>query len=188
VFRPCPWSQEVGNLDFYQSLNFATKLYATQQQVQQELYDALKPYDSTIMTYIDLVVAKTALAEFRKCCSIMEGGEEEYKGRQYIEDESIVGNSEKMIFYAKEMVSSLQYNAKHLLDPFVISKMDVQTIKYFEFPQIPRDQNKYSLLKKGVDASSWLVISEKEAVAGIAKKKAKANNINLNDLIANSQV
>ena len=37
----------------------------------------------------------------------MEGGEEEYKGRALFEDEQILGNSDKMIFYAKEMVTNL---------------------------------------------------------------------------------
>jgi len=55
----------------------------------------------------------------------MAGTKEEYKGRDLIEDESIMGNSEKIIFYAKEMISDLTNKPKHLLDPFLISKLDI---------------------------------------------------------------
>ena len=54
TFKPCPWSQEAGNLDFYDSLDFINKFYSITEQVQQELYDALKPHDTSLMTYIDI--------------------------------------------------------------------------------------------------------------------------------------
>jgi len=50
-------------------------------QIQTELQDALKPYDSTVMTYIDSQIAIVALNEFRKVIKIMEGAEFEYEGR-----------------------------------------------------------------------------------------------------------
>ena len=31
TFKPCPWSQDVGNLDFYDSLDFINKFYAITQ-------------------------------------------------------------------------------------------------------------------------------------------------------------
>ena len=37
----------------------------------------------------------------------MEGTDIEYEGRQYVEDETVVGNPDKMVFYAKEMLSNL---------------------------------------------------------------------------------
>lgn len=43
---------------------------------------------------------------------IMEGAEVEYEGRQYVEDESIIGNADKMVFFAKEMLSSLSMAPK----------------------------------------------------------------------------
>ena len=49
----------------------------------------------------------------------------EYEGRHLIEDETIVGNSEKVIFYAKEMVSDLNYKKKELIDPFIVAKLDI---------------------------------------------------------------
>jgi hypothetical protein len=42
----------------------------------------------------------------------------EYKGADYLEDESIVGNSDKITFYAKDFVSHLQKTLKPNIDPF----------------------------------------------------------------------
>jgi hypothetical protein len=50
-------------------------------------------------------MAIAMLAEFREVMNIQEGRSTEYEGREYIEDETVLGSSEKMIFYAKEMVS-----------------------------------------------------------------------------------
>jgi len=55
-----------------------------------------------------------------------------------------MGNSEKQIFYAKEMVSDLSSQPKHLLDPFLVAKLDVQTINFFNFPKLPTTMNKYT--------------------------------------------
>ena len=47
------------------------------------------------MTFIDIQAAEMSLNEYRNVLKIMEGAEEEYKGREYFEDESIAGDSEK---------------------------------------------------------------------------------------------
>ena len=46
TFQVNPWSQECGNLDFYVSLDFVNRYYCIARQVQQELYDALKPHNA----------------------------------------------------------------------------------------------------------------------------------------------
>lgn len=106
-FKVCPWSDATANLDFFDSLGFINKFYAIMTQIQTELYDTLKPYDLTVMTHIDSQTALVALKEFRRVMKIMEGAEVEYEGRQYVEDETIIGNADKMVFFAKETLSSL---------------------------------------------------------------------------------
>lgn len=54
IFTVNPWSQDCGTLDFYVTLDFVNKYYSVTRQVQQELYDALKPYNAQIMTQIDI--------------------------------------------------------------------------------------------------------------------------------------
>lgn len=57
-------------MDFYDSLGFVNKLSAILTQVSQELYDVLKPYDATMMTYIDAHVAEFALEEYHRVLKI----------------------------------------------------------------------------------------------------------------------
>ena len=83
-------------------------------------------------------MAKFALEEFRKVLKIQEGAETEYVGRQYVEDESVMGNSDKIIFYAKEMMSDLTLAPKAVLNPYLIAKLDVKTIDNFDFPRLPK--------------------------------------------------
>lgn len=70
---------------------------------------------------------------------------QEYIGSELVEDESIVGNSDKIIFIAKEMIADLTSKQKYQLDPFIIAKLDLQTINLFKFPKIDKQLNKYTL-------------------------------------------
>jgi hypothetical protein len=67
----------------------------------------------------------------------------EYKGREYVEDESVLGNSEKIVFFTKEMVAQLTLSAKSALDSYQICKLDIQTIKFFDFPKVKKEDGKY---------------------------------------------
>lgn len=44
--------------------------------------------------------------------SFQEGAKVEYEGRALVEDEQVLGNSDKMIFYAKEMLAELTKKPK----------------------------------------------------------------------------
>jgi hypothetical protein len=77
------------------------------------------------MTCIDTTFCLKAIQEYRRLIEIQEGNEVEYEGREYVEDESIMGSCEKQVFYAKEMISDLTGKPKNNLDPFMIAKLDV---------------------------------------------------------------
>jgi hypothetical protein len=113
------------------------------EQCLQELYDTLKPYDPSIMSCIDTAVYSKAIQEYRRLIEIQGGNEVEYDGREYVEDESIMGSCDKQVFYAKEMVSDLTGKPKNNLDPFMMAKLDVQTINGFVFPKLDKSFNKY---------------------------------------------
>ena len=88
----------------------------------------------------------------------MEGGEVEYEGRQYVEDESIMGDTDKMTFYAKDMVSQLQLGLKTQLCPYMMAKQSVFTVSHFEFPRMPKGQSKYeSQFQDGVKPAKWVL-------------------------------
>jgi hypothetical protein len=52
-----------------------------------------------------------------------------------------MGNSEKIVFHIHDMMSNLDKAEKNNLNPFIISKLDLDTIAHFDFPQIAKDQN-----------------------------------------------
>jgi len=64
LFKANPWSQETGSLDFYETLDFISKLYSLLQSMSEELCDSLKLWDCTLMTHVETRLAKIALAEF----------------------------------------------------------------------------------------------------------------------------
>ena len=184
-FKPCPWSQEAGNLDFYDSLDFINKFYSITQQVQQELYDALKPHDTSLLTYIDTQVAEFAIQDYRKVLQIMEGAIQEYAGRQYFEDESVLGNPEKMVFLAKEMIAELTLTHKHALDPFLVAKLNRSTIHYFHFPQLKKSENKYdSQFLDGCRPADWVVKQQQQIMVQQAQKKAAKAAVNFTSIYA----
>jgi hypothetical protein len=50
----------------------------------------------------------------------------------YLEDNSIVGNSDRMLFYAKEFAASgVDEQASH--NPYVLSKLNLKTISNYSF-------------------------------------------------------
>ncbi len=59
-----------------------------------------------------------------------------------------MGNSEKIVFHIHDMMSNLDKAEKNNLNPFIISKLDLDTIAHFDFPQIAKDQNQYLLKAK----------------------------------------
>ena len=53
-------------------------------------------------------------------------------GVDYIEDDEILGNSDKMLFYSKELQSSAE-DESNAHNPFVMGKLDMESIKNFNF-------------------------------------------------------
>lgn len=84
-----------------------------------------------------------------------------------------MGNSAKLIFYAKEVIGDLSFKPKSALDPFIIAKLDIQTINNFTFPVLPKSINKYTMLKNGIAGSEYILIKEKEMITKSAKDLVK---------------
>ena len=80
-----------------------------------------------------------------------------------------MGNSDRLIFYAKEMVAELTLSPKAAIDPFVVSKLDVSTINFFNFPKISKDENKYVMRKRGIAGMEYLMSQEKEIITRMAR-------------------
>lgn len=84
----------------------------------------------------------------------MIGQKIEYKGREYIEDESTVGSADNMLFRIKEFHSTFNSQTKITQNPFLMAKLDMTSIKQIKFPpRIKKNQNPYvrkqDLLEEG---------------------------------------
>jgi hypothetical protein len=66
-----------------------------------------------------------------------------------VEDDAIVGNADKLTFHIKDMMSNLTAAKKESINPFIIGKLDIDTVAHFDFPSINKDQNQYLLKKQG---------------------------------------
>ena len=99
----------------------------------KELEEVLKPHDNTLLALIELKILEKAEIEYKKTRAFFEGDLREFKGAEYLEDESIVGNPDKLTFYVKDFISHLQKVMKPNIDPFYISKLDIETINFFDF-------------------------------------------------------
>mgnify|MGYP006950426700 CR=1 FL=1 len=51
---------------------------------------------------------------------------------EVIEDSSILGSSEKMLFFIKELIASAE-DPNLIQNPFVLTKIDMKTIMDFDF-------------------------------------------------------
>lgn len=56
-----------------------------------------------------------------------------------------MGSPDKMVFYAKEMIADLTMGPKTTIDPYLIAKLNVNTINFFEFPRMPKESCKYKM-------------------------------------------
>ena len=137
------WSFPINVLDFYDSVTFAHKFYATLQTLMIELADVHKPHNYSFHAMMELKVLERCEVEYQKVKSFVDGDKIEYLGQEFLEEEAIVGNSEKIVFHINDMMSNLDKADKKNLNPFIISKLDLDTIAHFDFPQIAKDKNQY---------------------------------------------
>lgn len=87
-----------------------------------------------------------------------------------------MGSADKMIFYAKEMLSELGFKPLKTLNPFLVCKLDLPTINCFQFEKIPKELNKYAKEQNGVQGLQYLLELEKKMIFGVQKSKIESGN------------
>lgn len=130
-----PNGQKVNILDFYESLSQVSKITAVIDQTCAELRDAHRPDNGFISATMELKAMEFLFAE-------MIGVSEEQKGfrvgsnreMDLIQDNSIVGNAEKMLFFTKELVASSE-NPAIVQSPCVLTKINLETINDYDFDE-----------------------------------------------------
>lgn len=145
-------SQAMSVMDFYQdALMCISKLQATLTSCFNELVDVLKPHDNMMRSILECQVHERAIQEYREMQQFVTGAQVETVGHQYIESEYITGSSDKMMFYIKDFVSECKRSSKAALNPFLVAKLDIPSLKAFKFPQrVPRRENPYLLKRDGL--------------------------------------
>lgn len=87
-----------------------------------------------MLAMIEFKILERAEIEYQKCKAFIDGDLKEYKGQEYLEEEAIVGNPDKLNFHVRDMMSNLNKSAKNNLNPFIVGKLDIDTIAHFDFP------------------------------------------------------
>lgn len=122
-------------LDFYESLSIMVRIIAAMKGAYDELHQTHRPDNGLTSSSIELATYRYILAELKMVKSgdaPLLQADDAMKGFHYIEDESIVGNSDRMLFYAKEFAASAEdEQASH--NPYVLTKLNIRTIENFSF-------------------------------------------------------
>jgi hypothetical protein len=74
------WSSPINVLDFYESLGFASRFYATVQSVVSEIQEVHKPHNYSFLAMMELKVIERAEVEYQKVKAFFDGDLLEYKG------------------------------------------------------------------------------------------------------------
>jgi hypothetical protein len=131
--RIVPGANEINLLEIYESLSQVTMLAASTHHAISELNEVHKPDNGLTSSSMDLVTLEFLLAEMRAVC-IEQGGDQLMQPRDLdqIEDSSILGNTEKMLFFMKELVASAE-DPSLIQNPYVLTKLDLETIQNYDF-------------------------------------------------------
>ena len=120
-------------MDFYESLSVLVKIAAALKIAFNELNEVHKPDNGLSTTCLEIAMYKYVLSELK----IVKGEKSKsietiVKGMNHSEDDSIVGNPDKMLYYAKEFVASAEdEQASH--NPYLLTKLNLKTIDNFSF-------------------------------------------------------
>ena len=101
---------------------------------KNELIEVHRPDNGLLTSCLELSTLKYLLAEL-KATQNESGGPgslSHLKGINNIADDDILGVSDKMLFYSKELKSSdTDETSTH--NPFVVGKLDTESLKNFDF-------------------------------------------------------
>ena len=143
----------IGILDFYESLSILPQIVAVMQHACQELQDAHRPDNGFMEAAMDVVTFQFILAELKGVRAEERGDQvSQSKVLDIIQDDSILGNSDKMLFHTKELIASIE-DPNMIQNPFVMTKLDLDTVADFNFDahQIqPKRQKQESESEKDV--------------------------------------
>ena len=129
--------REIGILDFYESLSNLPKVISAIQSCQAELHLVHRPDNGYMSAALDVVTLQFLLAELRSIrAEEVEGSDRpsSSKDMDLLTDDSIIGNSDKMLYHMKELVATIE-DPNLIQNPFVMTKLDLKTCRDFPFDE-----------------------------------------------------
>ena len=108
------------------------RVLSSVQRVFTELVEVHRPDNGLLMACLELSSIKALAALLQTTLSEDGKYTQRAKGAEYIEDDEILGTSDKMLFYTKELESSAE-DESTAHNPFVVGKLDMESLKNFNF-------------------------------------------------------
>ena len=95
-----------------------------------------RPDNGFMSAALDVVVLQFLHAELKAIRAEEVEGDRINSARdlELIQDDSIIGNSDKMIFHMKDLVASIE-DPVLIQNPFVMTKLDLSTVNDFNFDE-----------------------------------------------------
>ena len=129
-------------MEIFESLSQVTKVAAVINNAFTEIQDAHNPDNGLVASTYDLVTAEFLLAELRAVKAECRGDRiVSSRDQAQIEDTSLLGNSEQMLFFTKELCASVEDSAL-VQNPTLFTKLDEKTLNDFNFDQVQDDYRK----------------------------------------------
>lgn len=142
------YSNEIGLLDFYESLIIIPKVYSSLNILFEDFQKELKPANASQHIAFNIIFLEKAYAEFKRSIAFSQDELIEYPGSKYIENDIIMSSSDKLMFLIKDMVAHIGRTFKKNLNPFFVAKLDLYSVHYFPFPDVLKeDYKKIKFLK-----------------------------------------
>jgi hypothetical protein len=175
-------SERIGMLDFYESLAVLVKVIAAMKGAYEELNEVHRPDNGLTHSALELCTYRYLHAELKMVKGYADMSiEPPVPGLNYLEDDSIVGNSDKMLFYAKEFAASGEdEQATH--NPYVLTKLNLKTISNYSFEAFQKLLQENSSLADALNShddnlSKRRKIAQHHAYLFFPKLKARAQKI-----------
>lgn len=160
--------RKIGILDFYESLANLPKIVSAIQNCASELHEVHRPDNGFMSSAIDVVTFQFLLAELKAVRAEEVGGDRVTSARDLdlLQDDSIIGNSDKMLFHMKELVASIE-DPNLIQNPFVMTKLDLQSTNEFNFDDYQGTDGRKRNARLGSNVASMEEIGSIEQSAGI---------------------
>jgi len=124
--------------DFYESLGIFPKVNAALHQSLEELINVNKPENGMATSALELELYSEARLVLRKIRQTYENAHVgQCRGQALIEEDFFFANSDKLIFEMKEFKAGVApENLYKYGNPLVLSKLDEESVKNYNLPQI----------------------------------------------------